>query len=823
MKKIIALLGAISMLLSAVPVYARVVPHEENELLQSIGIWKEEYVGGNITRNEFAEIVIAMRYGNSVEEINFGENEPVDIAVSEGIMFLYDSGEVGGEYFITLDEALYSLVKLLGYTKIAEYYGAYPNGYRTIASDQKLLYGTNIRYSDYVSYENMAKIIRNTLMTDICRIEIENGSMIIDPTSDVSYLEEVYNIYKINGQITQNTYSSITGASTIGENEIEIGGVVVYTDSVEIPFLLGYEAEAYYKDNDGEFELVYCEPIRDNELFIYARDIESYENGVLRYYLESKNVKNAKISQDAVYIYNGKAVSEFNTDMLTPEIGDITLLKVNKSGNYNVVIIDEYKNYVVDNINFENRIIYDKLTKENFTWSESARIEIYSAYYTPLSEKDVSEGSVVSITESIDGELLRLMVNSSIVTGNVSSVSDQDGKKAVVVDEVKYYMSPGTEKYLKTPAVGSTCDLYLDIDGNIAYFVQTEFLSQKPAYIINKFIDEDEIVKLKLFDGEIKIVPCYYKIKIDGIRYRNNIAIEDALFVNKMCIYKINSKGEIIYIDFPSNGVPSDPEEEETLRSVQNIDSKTWYLPSINGFMGKFLIGSTTKVFVIPEEKDNYSEYKLTDKSYFISDTYSGIKAYSIGDDAAYAGYIVYDRSADEVIVKGDAQAYIVSKFENIVDEYDNIIKLMTYYDKNGNTITKPIGTNVDIDDISPGDLIKIGLRDDVIEKISMVFDISEQNMGSEANTQYFDSYYTYAHRRIGDVLFLGEGTAVNDIYKLTSVPVSCTVLKYNLNKATVSIGSASDIVDYEHDKTNPTYFFMHLQSGLPQNIVIWE
>ena len=51
MKKIIALLGAISMLLSAVPVYARVVPHEENELLQSIGIWKEEYVGGNITRN----------------------------------------------------------------------------------------------------------------------------------------------------------------------------------------------------------------------------------------------------------------------------------------------------------------------------------------------------------------------------------------------------------------------------------------------------------------------------------------------------------------------------------------------------------------------------------------------------------------------------------------------------------------------------------------------------------------------------------------------------------------------------------------------------
>ncbi len=68
--------------------------------------------------------------------------------------------------------------------------------------------------------------------------------------------------------------------------------------------------------------------------------------------------------------------------------------------------------------------------------------------------------------------------------------------------------------------------------------------------------------------------------------------------------------------------------------------------------------------------------------------------------------------------------------------------------------------------------------------------------------------------------MFLGEGTVVNDIYKHKSIPVSCTVLKYNLNKSTVSIGSASDIVDYEHDKTKPTYFFIHLQSGLPQNCI---
>ena len=54
-----------------------------------------------------------------------------------------------------IDEVCYGLVKLLGYSQIAEYNGGYPDGYRKVTSELDLLKGVNLSFSSFVSGREM--------------------------------------------------------------------------------------------------------------------------------------------------------------------------------------------------------------------------------------------------------------------------------------------------------------------------------------------------------------------------------------------------------------------------------------------------------------------------------------------------------------------------------------------------------------------------------------------------------------------------------------------------------------------------------------------
>lgn len=747
----------------------------------------------------------------------------VQAAVADGIMRIYDDGSFAPEKAISLDEVCYGLVKLLGYSQIAEYNGGYPDGYRKVTSELDLLKGVNLSFSSFVSGREMLEILENCIECDIMIPKLKNGVWLFEEQKDTNILEEVFGVYNIKGRINANEYSSVLGDSKVGEGKVMVSDTLMNIGDSGADFLLGYEADVYYRDDDGEYTILWLEPERESEVFIYAEDLENYSERVLEYTDENGKLKKANISQQVMVIYNGVALPIYDDSDFLPETGDITLIDEDNNSKYDIVIISSYDNYVVESVDFEDGILYDSLGR-SFKWNENAEIKILSENFTALSEADITQSCVLSVAVSKDGSLITFIVNTKNMSGKIEGVKEEDGVLIVSIDGKEYkfdgFYNDNKEKII----VGMEGTFFFDIDGKIAYFTAGNIGNWKVGYIIKKYIDEEDVFTLKMFDGELKEIKTEETIKVDGIKCEGAERINNMCMADKLFLYKLNAEGHITVIDYPSDGMPSEKESEYSLRAMNQITSKTWYRTSISSFNNKFMVSNNTKVFVLPENKLEYDKYLLTDKSYFQSRTYSGLKAFGIGDDCEYADFVIYDIASDPYeIVESGAYSVIAGISEGL-DEDDEIVNILNYYDMSGKLNSTQISEEVDISVLGVGDVVQMSVVENEIKGINLSFDYSEKATGEGTDNQYIKSFYTYAHRKIGKTLYLGNGSGnVSDVYKLDVIPVVCPVYIFDMEKKMMKTGSVADIVDYERNKTEYTRFFLRLSSGVPNVIVVWE
>ena len=371
MKRITVFLLSLAMLFSQ-SVYVLAQESKNEDLyakLQALGcLWDAERYepSENVTRGEFASLLNKLTDGNVLSDKNrtsdmvkdedefYGE---VQKAVSRGLMRVYDDGSFAPGKNISLDDVCYGFVNILGYGKFAEKSGAFPKGYEIAAEEIGILKGIKGNYANYVNEDNMLKIIDNALQCDmmVLRYSGSNPEYVVE--KDTNLLKKRLSVYKEKGRITANEYSGILGGG-VGEGNFEIGGKIMSVGKTDAAMLLGYNAEVYYRDNDGEYEALWIDLKDNSELFIYAEDVKDYSNRTIKYD-NGREIKKANISQKAKVIYNGVAVSEYGREDIMIKTGDITLLKENGAAEYDIVIIASYDNYVAENVDFDKCVIYD--------------------------------------------------------------------------------------------------------------------------------------------------------------------------------------------------------------------------------------------------------------------------------------------------------------------------------------------------------------------------------------------------------------------------------------------------------------------------------
>ena len=641
---------------------------------------------------------------SDVEDNHWAYNE-INAAYNMKIINGYKDGYFRPDDGVTLNEAIKMLVTMLGYSSIAEAKGGYPDGYKAIAYDKKIINGIDSRDANIpISRGTMAVLLYNMLETEIAEPVSFGKETELEVNSNTTVISQYRDIYKGEGLVTANTVSALNNpdrnteyiAITLDEEKEYKPGK---TDANN---LLGYYVEFYYEhESSTDIEtLLYIDVVEaKNEVIELTADqiCSDTTNSTLKYYKDAQtqsNVQSATIYEGANVIYNGVYAGykahALDSSLLKPKSGVIKLFDTDRDNRYDIVSITDYVTYYVDYVSLTEMKIYDKYLSKPIELDEVDNYEI------------VKNGSKVLINEIKSDDILAVAVGDNYVkiiivdiqplTGSVSAIYDDKFEIAGQELEISKSYNISGEHYSFDPRrinLGDEGTVYFDIDNKIAAFISNVDL-QKYAYILEAGTDRTISKSLQIrtleADGSFITHTLAKRVKLDGEKKENADEIHSYLKRSGMSgtgeagngvyqpiIYKLNAKGEISYIDTTIVGQSENIRETLTLDIDDRLSSKEHlvanaayfttpklFVPRYNtelpnniegGSSTSFTVSDSTVVFSIPADENAAVNLDAEDEENFVAKKISGLsqKDYTV---SAYSLDVSSNNCAKVVVIK---------------------------------------------------------------------------------------------------------------------------------------------------------------------------
>lgn len=658
---------------------------KEAGLLQAVGIISavpDETEGNReITRAEFVVTVAkAMGVKATNENVKYFSDIPSDHwslpyinrLVEMGIISLPDDRLYRPNDKITINEAIKILICTLGYGEYALMLGSYPAGYSEAARKLEFsVTGGNETLTVYKSYI----MLYDALKAPMYKKTAAGGGYVSYDESNETLLSKYFDVYEAEGIITQSAGISIYGDVITGATNQDTANIVAidgerYISNIDLYDYLGRRTVVYYvqEDKDDDKNIIYREDYKRNDqpIDIKSDDLSGYSNGVLKYYDEKGRIEKLNIPVGTIVVKNGEIVSKNTAQAFDIKKGDIRVIDIEDDGVYDVVLISEYKNYVVDRISPDSYVIYDKVDSSNsVTLDENKKIVfIKDANGTKKAFSDIKSGNVISVYES--DSYVKAVIGPDSVSANLYSVKTEDDKFMLQlgksesdknwyeVDESYYnkyilgkYYTNSNGEVIYTGDIdlspGGTITYYKDVAGNIAYLTGPTPSGWTAAYLVKLTHNEDDdkaIVKAFTQNGEMVKLQTSDKLKVDGELKRGYTAIAQALDKNsygktlsngehningQVIRFKTNADKEITEIDTEKVNAA---EGRLSLHRTQNVASLTWWYHTscfyANNKTQLFFTGQTIK-FGVP----THSELEnAQDDDFSIMSTYTDTSAH---------------------------------------------------------------------------------------------------------------------------------------------------------------------------------------------------
>lgn len=843
MKKVlISILLALSMLITNISVIAKEgADTEYDKAIQMLSMMNIiSVIEGNndfssqayVTREEFC---IYLSRAFKVETSNIKQvftDVPVDSDLAQYVYTLYEKGVVsgyGGEFrpkdIITYNEAIKMLVSILNYD-YAVSVGGYPEGYLRIASSLGIT--EKVNGIDRVTKGVAAQLIYNAMAAPFMELaEIKGNDISFKSNSDKSIFTELYDIYEGKGMVMANESSAFTtGANGLEAGEVLIGNTVYKAGGTDAAKLMGHYIEFYYKvidEEEQEYEVVSIIADNNSELVLNARQIIEFSNNTYRYENEDGKVKKANLNSDFLIMYNfGYPVSNFNRDMMIPDMGIVKLIKRGNGSEYSAVIIEEYENHIVSAVDEKSEVIYFK-DKSNLVLRDGD-CELLDAEGNSLDISSIKEWNVVSVLTSSDGRKKSAYVSGNEIEGKITARGTSSDPR-VTIDGDKYYVEQSVLSSLK---LGEDSVFYLDYCGNIAGVREVYSGELRYAYLVEAKIDryygenDEERVFVELFDqdGTEKKIYLAEKVRINDVFYKKkpDAIIDSGLSLSvKILKYKLNSNGEIstIYVyDGTSN------------KFIRQLHSGSAYWnQKQRSFDGKVTIESDAPVFVVPEGY-GVEDYSVVGLSSFAHDRKATSKVYTMGDNV-YGEVVV----RDSVNTSYERQIGMVKKITYVLDEYgDPCTNVTVVY----NSSTQEFALTKDevIENVEVGDIVKISLdHNKKIQKFLHIYDSSRKSLVQDTNPYEPQSgagyrsenrcYLGYAYDVTDGLLRYCKELPTGDAVPATENALLSGFRIYVIQGKEISIGTENDIKGFTGAGNSCSKILVHTMWGDPEDIII--
>lgn len=798
--------------------------YEAIEALSALGILKGYEDGtfkpeGTITRAEFAAVITRimgladLQIGGTdtiFEDVKAGHwaSGNIKIAADMGIIKGFGDGKFLPDDPVTYEQAVKMIVAALGYEPKAMEQGGYPSGYLMVASEKDITRSAEGKVGEMATRGMVAQLLYNSLEVPMFELSGVGESTTYVVNKEKTFLSTGLGLIRVkNGQVTGNQYTTLESpATSVRSGEIELDGKIFVTpDADKLYQYLGYSVTYYYKHdnttNDDVLVLLMPDSNKNHTLTIVADNIEKYEDNILYYSINENEDDTINIKDDVIIIYNGKKYDKDKPVSLDIESGEIKLLDFDSDNNYDIIFVNEYKNYVVENTpNTTDYIIIDKYFGTRLELNPNKRgVAIqFLKNGSPIQFTDIKKGDIISVMESNSEEGNRvvtvLVASNNVVTGTVTEIGDNNirvinGKSYTISD---YYLRAIKEKNKPDIKIDDKGTFYLDAEGKIAHIVLEAARGTDYAYLINaatKSSGLEGTLQLKLYipsgttSGSVQIKDCAEKVKIDGKTYDNASEIlsllasandttntdplpastpenplnsEDQRIYAQLIKYATNSSGKIDLIDTLHKG--GHGEESEHLKQVYSDGNQelTYYSTNRTFRLGnetKVTIDSSTKIFYVPQKRSETSKYVMKSYSYFVNGRKYKLEAFDFSSVNVAKAIVLYGDDTDQLITETTPISIVDSISEVINDQGETVLRLS--YHLNGNKETVDVRKSdpeilEQVKSLKTGDIIRFSKKDnlyiadiDILLKIDTLTSYRDQ-ITETINEQKIVKHYGY-------------------------------------------------------------------------------
>lgn len=626
---------------------------EAEALMISLGILTEDDdMSKKVTRAEFAHalyVILGYDYIASSSAVGVFSDVNAETPYYKEISLLKDYKIISGygdgtfrpESEVNVYEASKMLIRII-YSGWGEALFERENfNYYSTALEKKLFKGIDQFNTDYITNSQLAHILLNVFKCEIDDYPIDGEKSL--------YMNSILNIYETNGIFLDDSRTYEKGNYIIGnmkfpkpEND--------YSD------LLGQRVVVYYKNVDDETSILSMTPYKSQEVLdITDEDIESFSNGVYKYTRNSGSSATARLEYDYDIIYNGVRVTEVadTISLMTPDMGSVRLIDNDNDRKYEVVVIWDFKLFVVNAYSEYNYILTSQNNQKDISLNEQEDVFdiLMAGTDNVLSTNQIAYSDyVLSVARSINDEYVKIYLCAETVSGAVTGVNSLDRSMTIDGKTYKY------EKCMEAPAV-TNGEFYIDQFGRIIYQRKVSDTSKIYAYVIKNYIDTDTdkvMIWMYTQDNQTVKSPLADKVVIDGrtINDKDNIMVALDGIVGSIVKFRMNSKQEITFIDTKNNNAAVETDGlnvcfEDTQR--MGFNAACMAIADYDTGLGKCPIKLDTIVFCVmePYTEDNIWAYNLTDFKNKYATGYSTLLGEVIvynSDPDSYVGDVVLNK-----------------------------------------------------------------------------------------------------------------------------------------------------------------------------------
>ncbi len=841
MKRFAAALLTLCMLILSVPAASaaetddQAAPESAFELLSALGVIsaeEEHAYADEITRGDFARMVMELA-GFKSNGAYTGKQVFSDVPPSDKnaayIMAARDAGyingEPGGTFFpnntITAAEAVKLVVSVLGYGPYAEQTGGYPTGYIKIANRMNLPKGLNVSDDTPMTWGDTLILFENSVNADILDIVETGGYVRMQSTPGKTLLTERFSVYRTEAVIDANEYTALMAPdSDLGENTISAGGVIYDVGDTDAADCLGIRAELYYdKDSKPLPKLLYIRPssLRNTVVELDAEDIEGLDAKRLKYTDENGNSASLNIAENASLIFNGK-MAVLNEEKLKPKSGTVKLISNNGDSVFDVIIVMSYDAYVAASI---SEPTFSVGTKQG----AALTLDPNDSSYFTIIKKDgktvgfdaIKPNMVLSYAESENtGRIVKtIILSENIINGTIEKINSAE--KRVTINGVEYRYVEGLSDRFKPGSEGA---FYLDAFGNIVYLDGTldivyGYLNGLEQQMFGKVI-------CRIFTENSR----WGTLALSGRVMFNGESLQDEEVVKRLgkepeqyrqlIRYLVNSEGEIIRIDTASPITMGTYEDEAAMENDTfrlSLSGSLSYRSTNQSFNGLVSIGSSAKLFVIPDQSSGSNEegFLLLHRDSLKQDATYTFEAYDANQYRSSDIFVL--KSFTDVINTSSAisnMMLVVSRGQVLNSDKEIVESINGYWQGRELALPVRLGENSQIqslDMLNPGDIIQFSYKSTgEIDNIERRYEAGEEFSLSSSNPYNAVSFVggkvlkadTAGSRMV--LQYADDGSY--SIYSINNT----SIYIYERRSKRFTVGSAADLMEGDMVFTSARY-----------------